>query len=247
MDIYFPKTARGLIPVVLFVHGGAWIQGDKTEGAGIEDIPALVDAGFAVAAVNYRLAPEYKFPAMIEDVKSAVRFLRSVASDYGLDPNKIGAYGGSAGGHLVSLLGVTDVSAGWDNGTNAEYSSRVQAVVDMFGPANLALVFPPNAPTNPYNVFGTNDPRHPILTSASPTTWATSDDPPFLILHGDQDSVVPLAQSQQLYKSLINAGVEAQLIVVKNSGHGWRNSPNMEPTRDEITQMIVRFFNTHLQ
>ena len=247
MDIYFPKTARGLIPVVLFVHGGAWIQGDKTEGAGIEDIPALVDAGFAVAAVNYRLAPEYKFPAMIEDVKSAVRFLRSVASDYGLDPNKIGAYGGSAGGHLVSLLGVTDVSAGWDNGTNAEYSSRVQAVVDMFGPANLALVFPPNAPTNPYNVFGTNDPRHPILTSASPTTWATSDDPPFLILHGDQDSVVPLAQSQQLYKSLINVGVEAQLIVVKNGGHGWRNSPNMEPTRDEITQMIVRFFNTHLQ
>ena len=116
LDIHYPDLVNGPVPTVVYIHGGAWIQGDKEEGAWTVDIPALLEAGFAVVAVNYRLAPEYKFPAMIEDVKCAIRFLRANADRYSLATEKIGAYGGSAGGHLVSLLGLTDSSAGWDLG-----------------------------------------------------------------------------------------------------------------------------------
>jgi acetyl esterase/lipase len=246
LDIHYPDVVSGPIPTVVYVHGGAWIQGDKEEGAGTVDIPALLEAGFAVVAVNYRLAPQYRFPAMIEDVKCAIRFLRANAGRYGLATEKIGAYGGSAGGHLVSLLGLTDSSAGWDSGEYAEYSSRVQAVVDMFGPTNLTGPFPAEAPVKCEDVFGTCDVNDPVLRDASPVTWVTADDPPFLILHGDEDKVVPLSQSQILYERSKDAGVDVTLVVVKNGEHGLWPKADMEPSRSELTRMIVEFFVRHL-
>lgn len=246
MDIYFPKTMNGKVPAVLYVHGGAWSSGDKATGAGSGDISALRDAGFIVAPIDYRLAPAFKFPAMIEDVKCAVRFLRAHALEYGIDTNKIGAYGGSAGGHLVALLGVTDQSAGWDIGPDAAYSSHIQAVVDMFGPADLATLFSLGGATTAQSVFGTSDPRSPILAGASPVNWVSRDDPPFLILHGDRDTVVPLSQSQEFYTRLTGAGVESTLVVFKNGTHGLAN-PDMEPSRQQLTQMLVQFFQKHLR
>ena len=246
LDIHYPDLVNGPVPTVVYIHGGAWIQGDKEEGAGTVDIPALLEAGFAVVAVNYRLAPEYKFPAMIEDVKCAIRFLRANADRYSLATEKIGAYGGSAGGHLVSLLGLTDSSAGWDSGDYAEYSSRVQAVVDMFGPTNLTGPFSPEAPVKCEDVFGTCKVNDPVLRDASPVTWVSADDPPFLILHGDKDAVVPLSQSETLYERLRDAGIEVTLVVVRNGEHGLWPKADMEPSRSQLSEMIVEFFVEHL-
>jgi len=112
MDIYYPEVANGPVPAVVYVHGGGWIGGDKADGIGMMIIPALVARGYLVAAVNYRLAPQYRFPAQIEDVKCAIRYLRAKADTYRIDPTRVGAFGSSAGGHLVALLSTSDPSAG---------------------------------------------------------------------------------------------------------------------------------------
>jgi acetyl esterase/lipase len=247
-DIYFPKNASGVGPLLIYVHGGAWSSGSKDSGSGFAEIPALLDAGYTVAAVNYRLAPNYKMPAMIEDVKCAVRSFRAHAAEYGFDPERIGVWGGSAGGHLVSMLGVADKSAGFDVGEYLEYSSRVQAVVDMFGPADLTSSdFNTQQQKNSgKNVFGTTDLANPIFAAVSPVTHITSDDPPFLILQGDIDTTVPLSQSQLFYDRLRAAGVDAQLVIVKGGPHGL-GSPRQIPSRMELTQMIVKFFQKKLK
>jgi acetyl esterase/lipase len=250
MDIYYLSSAAKPWPAVVYVHGGAWIQGSKTEGAGFDDQTALTSAGFLYVAIDYRLAPQARFPAMIEDVKCAVRYLRANASRYNLDPDHIGALGGSAGGHLVSLLGLTDASAGWEVGEYLDQSSRVQAVVDYFGPSDLTHGDQPDGGTKPMAlvVFGTNDPNSPLLVAASPVTYITRDDPPFLIFHGDQDTTVPLAQSQTLYDRLRAAGIDATFVIVKNAGHGFAPSGGaIQPTRAQITQRVVDFFNQKLK
>lgn len=250
MDVYFPKTATGAFPAVMYVHGGGWSRGDKKDGAGAGDIPAPTDAGFLVVAVNYRLAPQYKFPAQIEDVKCAVRHLRANASLYNLDPEKIGAWGGSAGGHLVSLLGTSDDSAGLEGtGGYSGQSSRVQAVVDMFGPSDLTVDFEGGAGSRAgEQVFGASDLNSEILRKASPVTHVSADDPPFLILQGEKDSLVPPSQSQALYDRLVAAGVPAELVMVRNAGHGFKPSGGKpSPSRAEITRMMVEFFNQYLR
>lgn len=250
MDIYYPKTATGPAPVVMYVHGGGWTRGDKEDGAGAGAIPSLQDAGFLVVSINYRLAPEYMFPAQIEDVKCAVRYLRAHSVKYALDPERIGAWGGSAGGHLVSLLGVMDDDDGLKgSGGYPDESSRVQAVVDMFGPSDLVRRFEGGAVGQSLGtrVFGTTDPDSEILKTASPVTYVSADDPPFLILHGDSDNLVPPEQSQELYDMLIAAGVPSTLVMVKNAGHGFvPQGAEISPSRQQINQMIVDFFRQQL-
>ncbi len=141
MDVYTPDTMTNPAAAVIYVHGGGWTDGDKASG-GSREIREMLARGYLVFAINYRLAPEYKFPAQIQDVKCAVRHLRANVAVYNLDPDRIGAWGNSAGGHLVSLLGVTDASAGFEgSGGYADQSSRVQAVVDGYGPADLTQDF----------------------------------------------------------------------------------------------------------
>ncbi len=244
MDVYAPRNQTGATPVVVYVHGGAWMFGDKSEGTGAIMMPALLDAGFAVATVNYRLAPEFTFPAMIEDVKCAIRSLRAHANDYGIDPDRIGAWGSSAGGHLVSLLGTADASAGFDVGEYLDYPSDVQAVVDMFGPADLTTLFPEGREGMRESVFGGFD-----VALASPVTYVSPDDPPFLILHGDADPVVPIAQSEALFARLQAAGVPVQFVRVQHAGHGFvpAGAGPISPSRTEITQRVVEFFTEHLR
>ncbi len=262
MDVYYPNSlagsadvaattgAMGQVPAVLYVHGGGWTRGDKSDGAGAAAIPALRDAGFLVASINYRLAPEFRFPAQIEDVKCAVRYLRANADSYSLNPDRIGAWGGSAGGHLVSLLGVTDASAGLEgSGGYPDESSRVQAVVDMFGPADLSQEFEGGAigSTLGGRVFGATDRGSEILRAASPVTYISADDPPFLILHGDSDALVPVSQSQELYDRLTSAGIPARLVIVANAGHGFvPDGGDISPSRQELGRMIVEFFTQQL-
>ncbi len=249
MDIYYPATVAGSAPAVLYVHGGGWTSGDKRSGNGSDAIPELVKRGYLVAAVNYRLVPASKFPAQIEDVKCAVRYLRANAAKYGIDPNRIGAMGGSAGGHLVSLLGTSDASSELEGtGGYAGVSSRVQAMVDMFGPADLTVSFEGASDTLLKNVFGASSRTDAVVKNASPVTWISKDDPPFLILHGEKDKLVPLSQSQELYDHLTAAGVPAKLVVVKNAGHGFvPDGGQISPSRDEITKVIADFFDTKLK
>jgi acetyl esterase/lipase len=248
MDIYRPQRSAAPTPALLYVHGGGWTGGDKRSGEGIRDIPELLARGYLVAAVNYRLAPRYKFPAMIEDVKCAVRFLRANAERFSINPEKIGAWGGSAGGHLVALLGTADATAGWDVGQYLEQSSRVQAVVDMYGPTDLTVLFEGANPRLMEQVFGTSDRNSETLQKASPVNWVSSDDPPFLILHGERDPLVPVSQSQIFYEKLRAAGVPATFVIVKNAGHGFAplGGP-ISPSRQELTKMIGDFFDQYLK
>lgn len=243
MDIYYPSAGQSSFPVTMYVHGGGWSSGDKAQGAGALEIPALQNAGFLVVSVNYRLAPEYVFPAMIEDVKCAVRYLRAHASQYNLDRDRIGVWGGSAGGHLVSLLGTTDENAGFDAGEYLDQSSRVQAVVDMFGPTDLTVQFEGGI-ENASRVFNGFD-----AALASPVTYVSADDPPFLMLHGEADKLVPIEQSEILLGALQAAGVPAELVVVANAGHSFRpeDGKTISPSRKEIAQLVVGFFEEFLK
>ena len=239
-DFFLPKRQTGDVPLVIHVHGGGWSKGDKRGGASLVYGPELLAAGFALASLNYRLAPQYEFPAMIEDVKCAIRFFRAHAGEYRFDPSKIGIFGSSAGAHLSSLVGTSDQQAGFDVGEFLDQSSRVQAVVDFFGPADLTVNFSGTYAELKPTVFANFD-----LKAASPVTYISSDDPPFLILHGDMDRVVPISQSQMLYDQLVSGGVIVNLVVVKNGTHGF-GTDNITPTRDELTAMMVNFFNEHL-
>lgn len=249
MDIYYPPNTDKPMPAIIYVHGGGWYSGDKETGIGIYDIAPLVNSGYLVAAINYRLAPRYKFPAQIEDVKCAVRFLRANAVKYNIDPENIGAFGDSAGGHLVSLLGVTA-----DNGLfekceiNVQESDAVQAVVDLYGPSDLTTNFQVYNSLFLETIFNTTEPDADILKDGSPITYISSDSPPFLIIHGDKDDVVSLQQSQVLFERLTSVGVTASLLIVKNSGHVFTPIGGaICPTRTQITDSIVNFFDQYLK
>jgi acetyl esterase/lipase len=233
MDVYFPDSG-GPWPVLAYVHGGSWMHGDKSEAIMFAD--RMTSHGYLVVSINYRLYPEGKFPNMIEDVKCAIRSLRAHASEYNLDPNRIAAIGPSAGGHLVSLLGTSDASAGWDVGEYLDQSSRVQAVVAMAPVTDLTRSFP-NADIEAMRGVGFGEDN---IVLASPITHVTSDDPPFLLIHGDQDTVVPYEQSQLMYDRLVQANVPAQLVILQRAGHSL-TSPDgsATPTFDEINQIIL--------
>jgi acetyl esterase/lipase len=241
LDVYFPASG-GPWPAVVYVHGGSWMHGDKSEV--LMFVHELISQGYLVVSINYRLYPAGMFPAMIQDVKCAVRFLRANAGQYNLDPDRIAAIGPSAGGHLVSLLGTSDQGAGWDVGEHLDQSSRVQAVIPMAAVTDLTRNFP-NADIETMKLIGFGE--HNIL-QASPVNHVTADDPPFLLIHGDQDTVVPVEQSQVMYERLVQANVPAQLVIVSNAGHAFVSpNGNSTPTLSEINQIIMNFLETYLK
>jgi acetyl esterase/lipase len=246
LDVYFPQSG-GPWPVLFYVHGGSWVEGDKADGLGWGEMAAQ---GYLVVSANYRLATyQVKFPAMIEDVKCAVRYLRAHAADYNLDPDRIGAIGASAGGHLAALLGASDETAGWEVGEHLDQSSRVQAVLTMAGPSDFDRDFP-SLNTSIYFAFGDlAGGDSAFMTAASPVTYVTPDDPPFLILHGDKDGVVPVAQGVALHERLEEAGVESTLVIVEGGDHGLQglNGRQTVPSQQEISETIQKFLETNLK
>jgi len=248
MDIYYPQRAEGAAPAVLYVHGGAWTKGSKDPGPAVNDVRMLQERGYLVAAVDYRLAPQYKFPAQIEDVKCAVRFLRANAAVYGIDGGRIGAMGGSAGGHLVSLLGLSGDQDFNSSGGSTGQSARVQAVVDMYGPSDISVV--PGGVDRGLlmQVFGAADRSAAVVRQASPVSYVSADDPPFLIIHGEKDPLVPVGQSELLYAALKAAGVPVELLRVKNAGHGLVPSGGLvTPSRIEIMKKMGDFLDSNLK
>lgn len=241
MDLYFPESG-GPWPAVVYVHGGSWMHGDKSEA--LMFAREMTSQGYLVVSVNYRLYPAGTFPAMIQDVKCAIRFLRANAVQYNFDPGRIAAIGPSAGGHLVALLGTTDAGAGWDVGENLDQSSRVQAVIAMAALTDLTQQFP-NADIETMKLIGFGE--HNVLL-ASPLNHVTADDPPFLLIHGERDTVVPVEQSQLMYDRLVQENVPAQLVVVRNANHSFiAPSGNTTPTLAEINQIIQDFLALHLK
>jgi acetyl esterase/lipase len=249
LDLYFPDQSNGKFPVAVYVHGGGWTSGDKSGMSGLELAPELIRRGFLVASVNYRLAPASHFPAMIQDVKCAVRFLRARADLYNLDAQRIGVWGDSAGGHLAALMGIAGKQAGFDTGPYPDQSSQVQAVIDLYGPVDI----PSMARTGQFGtlldqVFGKNTPGDPELAKASPISYLPEKTPPFLVLHGTRDRTVPISESERLVRELKAAGNVVELVTVENAGHGF-DVPGQEirPTQDELVQQAANFFDEYLK
>jgi acetyl esterase/lipase len=250
LDLYLPPAPAGLRPLIVWVHGGGWRSGSKENP---RLALAMVSRGYAVASINYRLSHEATFPAQMQDVKAAIRWLRANASVYGLDPNRIGAWGSSAGGHLVALLGTSGGVALFDQGGgNYDQSSRVQAVVDFYGPIDFLQMDPMlgpgsrwhSAPGSPESLLlGAPVLENPDkAAAASPLSYITPDDPPFLIVHGKQDRTVPYQQSVLFRDALRRAGVEATLILLPEAQHGGAafNGP-------ELLDQVADFFDRHLR
>ena len=241
LDLYLPKKAIGPLPVIVWVHGGGWKDGDKDWRRAVP----LVPKGYAVANINYRLSQQAIFPAQIEDCKAAIRWLRANAHTYNIDPNHIGAWGPSAGGHLVALLGTTGgVKELEGTGGNLGQSSRVQCVVDWFGPTDLATMggrYDRPDSSVARLLGGPVQKNKEKADRASPLHYVTKDAAPFLIMHGDEDNVVPISQSIKLAEALRRAGVEVTLQIYKGSGHGGRAF-----TSPESWRMIEDFFARHL-
>jgi acetyl esterase/lipase len=245
LDLYLPHTA-GPLPLIVWIHGGAFRMGSKEDDVPLEQL----DAGCAVAAINYRLSQHALFPAQIEDCKAAVRWLRAHADTYGLDPSRFASWGESAGGHLAAMLGTASRERSFEVGEHLEHSSRVQAVLDFFGPTDFARMdaqrLPDgqihDAPDSPESqlVGGPIQERRAEVARANPTTYVTSEAPPFLIVHGDRDPLVPYGQSLLLVDALRAAGVPVTFYTVVGAGHGGFDDP-------QISSLVHTFLATHLK
>lgn len=227
LDLFVPPGEQ-LVPLVLWIHGGGWMQFSKTDGV---QALGLLSHGYAVASTDYRLSSEAIFPAQIHDVKAAVRYLRANAAGFGLDPERFGVWGESAGGHLAALLGTTSVCCELEGEEGVTgVSSRVQAVVDLYGPTDLLQrkaqtpegAQDPEAPdSSSARLLGGPPSRRPERArQANPIIYVTKGAPPFLVVHGDADDLVPLGQSELLVAALRATGAEVDFMLIKGGGHG---------------------------
>lgn len=251
LDLYLPNKPGSdkPLPVVAWIHGGAWRGGDKRSGSGM--LAELVASGnYAGVSIGYRLTGEAIWPVQIHDCKAAIRWIRANAKKYNFEPDRIGVWGSSAGGHLVAMLGTSGGVKDLEGklGKHTGQSSRVTCVVDYFGPSDLLTMgkYPSrmdhDAADSPESklVGGPLQQTKQAARSASPTTYVSKDDPPFLIVHGDKDPLVPHNQSQRLAEALRKAGVEVLFITIKGAGHGGFRG-------EELPRRVKLFLDKHLR
>ena len=252
--IAYPASSEELYPAVVHFHGGGFRKGE----ASAKTAEWLVQSGFVGVSVNYRLSGEAIFPAAVHDCKAAVRWARAHAEQYGIDPERIGAFGGSAGGHLAALVGTSGGDAYLEgDGPYPSFSSRVQAVAENYGPTDFLLMndapgrMDHDSPTSPESAFiGTPIQENPEqVQKANPIAYVDPSDPPILIIHGKNDMSVPYNQSELLYEALQQAGVTVKLVPVENAGHGFKPEPKeatISPSREEIRKMQINWFKKYL-
>jgi alpha-L-fucosidase 2 len=241
LDAYVPDGA-GPFPAVILVHGGGWTAGDKSGGPRKALIAPMQEplerAGFAWFSINYRLAPKHRYPACIDDIETAIRWVKKHASEYRVDPKRIALSGESAGGHLVALAAV-----------RADESTRLAAIVPFYGVFDLAARVKPGEPLMPnYTaLFGreTADAQAiALLREASPITQVKAGLPPFLLLHGTADNRVPFDQSLRMQARLREAGVPCELITIKEGAHGMTGWPALAPDfKDRVVAWLARTMN----
>ena len=241
LDLYLPEgKPTDLMPVVIWVHGGGWLKGSKDKCMA----SYLAQSGFAVASIGYRLVDKAQWPGQIKDCYAAVRWLRTEGEKYGIDGEKIGAWGSSAGGHLVALMGTREPDGEY------EVSAKLQAVCDWFGPTNL-LTMPPNnisetrtaeqvANSNGAKLLGATVREVPGLAKdASALFHVSKEAPPFLIMHGSEDPGVPLTQSSTFHEALKEAGAESEFVIVEGAGHGGKEFQTIE-VRNKVREFFTR-------
>ena len=237
LDLYVPSGAVKS-PVIVYVHGGAWRAGSK------EDMPleGLVKQGFAVASVDYRLSTDAKFPAMMHDIKAAIRFVRAKGKDHGLaDTSRIAVVGSSAGGHLAALVGVTNGVKELEGtvGTDPKASSDVQAIISIFGGSNLQTILAQSTPGGliirepalEALLGGLPDKKPELARLGSPVTHVDASDPPLLLIHGDADPQMPYEQSLELKAAYGKAGLKVQLITIPGGKHGGKEFYDADRTK----------------
>lgn len=244
MDIFRPKNAAGAQPAVLCIHGGGFRAGSR---AGYHALAIkLAQRGYVAATASYRLAPRHQFPAAVEDVKAAVRFLRANAKEYGIDADHIGATGGSAGGHLVLMLGLTGDSKAFDGyGPNLDQSAKVQAVVNYYGPTDFTKSYGKSVDAHlvlPLWLGGDLDHERKYHQMSSPLNYANPLAAPLLSVHGTEDKYVEHAQSVWLTERLQTMGAEAELLTLPGAGHGFKG-----PDAEKAEAALFAFFDKHLR
>lgn len=244
LDLYVPKEIKGSVPVIVFVHGGGWKNGSKSSG---KRGAWIVPHGFAIASISYRLTDVGQWPDQINDCYAAVRWVRKHASEYGLDGERIGCWGTSAGAHLAALVGTRPYPG------KEMTSSRVQATADWFGPSEL-LTMPPNnvgngrteedvASSNGAKLLGATVKDVPKLAKdASALDNVSEDDSPFLIMHGTADPGVPISQSEKLHAALTKAGVPSTFVALEGAKHGGK-----EFISPESNKVFLEFFTKNLK
>ncbi len=248
LDIYLPKNVAKPYPVIVWIHGGGWRGGSKENPTAA----SMSQQGYAVVSINYRLSGQAIFPAQIHDCKAAIRWIKANAATYGFNPERIGAWGSSAGGHLVAMLGTAgDVdSLEGTVGGNLQFSSRVQAVCDWYGPANLLTIcdFPSGldhcSSTSPEALLigGAIKDNLAKARAASPITYVSANDPPFLIQHGTNDMTVPFHQSVELDSALKAVGVNVKFMPIANTSHGGGGF-----AADSTRRKVSEFFDRRLK
>jgi acetyl esterase/lipase len=244
LDIYSPKKTVGKLPVVVWIHGGAWNSGSKD----FCPIGFMAAQNLAIVSIDYRLDTVAPFPAQLYDCKAAIRWLRANAEKYDLDANHIGIFGASAGGHLALLLATTADNPKMEGGVggNLNFSSRVQCVCAFYPPTELnRLVSDPKTRADANGdvaklIGGAVGENVDKALAASPLTYVDKNCAPVFLMHGGADALVPPDQSRIFYDALLNAGVEAQLEIIPGKGHGIIAPP-------PVAREIYKFFNRHLK
>lgn len=255
LDLYLPsdyQTRRDSLPVIFILHGGGWFTGDKDQDHymfhGMRW--AFLRAGYAICSANYRLSGEAPFPAAIQDGKAALRWLRVHAADYRIDADRVGLWGGSAGGNLVALFGTSAGEPAFEVGEYREESTRVRAVCDFCGKTDLATLIADNperdkiplAKEIDQYIGGPIAENREIAVAASPITYVTADDPPFLIVHGDADPVNDYRHAVVFYEKLKAAGVPVTLVTLPETPH---DGPAF--VSEETRRTVIEFFDLYLK
>lgn len=240
LDLYQPANIQpgDRFPGIVIIHGGGWRSGDKGRAREINIGTNLARSGYVCISINYVLASEGNptWPENLYDCKRAVRFLRKNAEQYHVNPDRIGVIGGSAGGHLTAMVGVTGPDSGLDPpGPDAEISCRAQAIVPMYGVGKIekdTVMLP-----------GTLEEIPELYRLASPVTHVSSDDPPTLILHGTADETVPVYQSEYLAEALKQNNVEHELVIIEGAPHTF----HLQPKQRDLRPVVIGFFDKHLK
>lgn len=236
LDLYLPAETKIAPPLMVWIHGGGWRNGDK---ANVNPaILRLSSEGYAVASINYRLKDLSIHPKNIHDCKGALRWLRAHAAEYGYDPERVAVGGGSAGGHLSLLLGMSSDVPDLEGtvGGHTNQSTAVKAIVDLYGPSELVVMRNGNERFKRSHEFVEEQ-----LAHASPLTYLSPNDPPVLILHGNRDGTVPVGQSKLLHERYQKAGLTSELHIIKGAGHG-----GMVFSDEERYQLIKAFLDQHV-
>jgi len=233
-------------PCIVWLCGGAWLEVNRN--AFLANFSSMARQGFIIAGVEYRTSNVAKFPAQLEDVKAAIRFLRANAENFGIDPSLIGIMGESAGGHLACLAGTTNGNCSFDKGQNLTESSDVQAVCAWYPGIDLESELEEDV----LESFGGIRPQDQLLGKrtagnpemarpANPKHYVSKGCPPFLLIHGGDDNLVPSSHSEGLYNALVAIGSTADLVLIEGAGHA-----TIEFFQSEVLEMITEFFQEHL-